>query len=230
MKTPRDVADWADRLRVACKTTPVVEWVGARSHWRITVSNERVVMTLDWKQTTSGRWVWAGSTLHLDGVRSPLTQGFEHFVRVWKNPEEIENRMPQPAPYTTPVVEVDLEKLPAYIGQVARKVLGEKRDIAPPVVGYVDDNFWAMEFTFPRAVLRAHWSRTSNDPMVTEHMYLIVDGVDKSDLVKGSMEKALAIIDQIPHPGVAGPSGVAGTANTQRDRGVEVRSTHVIRT
>lgn len=230
MVPPRPVRDLAERLRVSCSTTPVVEWDVDLAHWRITVSNDRVVMILDHKMTPGGRWVWASSTLTVDGVQGPLASDYDHFVRVWHNPEELANRDLVPPPVSTPIEVVPLELMPSHIASsidVAVKFSG----LSDPVVGYVDDHFWAMEFSSSRMCLRVHWPMAEgSSPKPYEHLFLVIDGEDKSDLVQGRLEKAFAAIAQIPHPGVAGPAGVNDVAGASRDRGVEVRSTHVIRT
>lgn len=229
MIPPRPVSDLANRLQSACSTDPLVEWVPGRQRWRITVSNDRVVMTLDHKMTSSGRWVWASSTLHIDGVKTPITSGFEHFIRVWKNPDEIVNRAPVPPPISSEIELAPLDSMPEDIGYMVRKVV-EKQGLVYPATGSVDENFWAVEFSFPRATLRLHWDRHKSDPAPSEHVFLIVDGQDKSDLAQGQLSKALAVIAETPHPGAADPASIDGAAGTQRDRGVEVRSTHVMRT
>lgn len=229
MTPPKAVRWLVEDLRKACETDPEVSWDETHVHWRITMSNDRVVMTLDHKMTPGGRWVWANSTLSIDGVRGPLSSGFEHFVRIWKNPEELVNKSPVPPPAaSTPIQVVPLDSMPEYIVLAINQVVG-KNGLTDPEVGYVDDIFWAIEFTFPRASLRVHWSKTNSSGR-PDSVSVIIDGEDKSDLVEGNMEKALAMISQIPHPGAAGTASITGEAKQQRDRGVEVRSTHVIRT
>lgn len=229
MTPPKAVRDLAHDLREACGAEPAVEFDVGLTHWRVIMENARVLMTLDFKMTSSGRWVWTSSTLAIDGVQGPLSQGFEHFVRVWKDPGEMVNKAPVPPPLSTPVVVVELDAMPRHIARAIRTLM-EKGIITDPVIGYVDEHFWAVEFLFPRAVLRMHYYRNSDSPIPCDHLYLIIDGEDKSDLAKGQMDKALAVIASIPHPGVAGTASIDGAAGTQRDRGVEVRSTHVMRT
>lgn len=228
MRPPRPVSDLAEKLRLACKSDPVVEWVPGRDHWRITMANDRVVMTLDHKMTSGGRWVWGGSTLSIDGVRGPIANSFEHFVRVWKNPEEMVNLAPVPPPVSTPIEEMPLDSMPADIAQAIRYVT-EKGDLTSSSVGRSGEHFWAVDFLFPRAFLRVHWSVLSKDPIPSEHLYLIIDGEDKSDLAQGELSKALAVIASTPHPGAAAPANIEGATGAQRDRGVEVRTTHVMR-
>jgi hypothetical protein len=69
----------------------------------------------------------------------------------------------------------------------------------------------------------------SKDPLPSEHLYLVIDGEDKSDLAQGELSKALAVIASVPHPGAAGPASIDSATGSQRDRGVEVRTTHVMR-
>lgn len=228
MKAPKVVLELADDLRRACKTEPVVEWDGSRARWRVTVSNNRVTMTVDYKLSTGGRWVWGSSTLAIDGVKGPLAAGFDHFVRVWNNPEELNNRLPVPPPITTPITQVPLDEMPDRIADAVGYAV-ERKGAATLTTGYVSDDFWAVDFSSDRATLRLHWFYKDDVAEITEHIFLIVDGEDRSDLAKGKMDKALAVFSSIPHLSAAGPASIDSAASTQRDRGVEVRSTHVIR-
>jgi hypothetical protein len=120
--------------------------------------------------------------------------------------------------------------MPSEIATAIRLAAKRNSDVDASVIGYVDENFWAAELSLGRSVIRIHWRRPGNDPMPTDHVYLMIDGEDKSELAEGQLSKALALAAQVPHPGVAGSASIDGAAGSQRDRGIEVRTTHVMRT
>lgn len=86
---PKVVTDLVDRLKGATGHDSRVDRIDART-WRLTTENDRVRLTVDFANKGNGKVRWRGSTLAVDGVPRERANGFDHFVRIFSDPDEAE--------------------------------------------------------------------------------------------------------------------------------------------
>lgn len=82
---PREVRRQAGELAEATGHDPHIEQLND-TRWRLTMRNERVFMTMDFRRVGPGRYRWAGSTLEVDGQPRPLAAGLREFTKLWRAP------------------------------------------------------------------------------------------------------------------------------------------------
>lgn len=229
---PTRVREDADMLRVSCDVEPVITRI-AVDRWRITITNTRVTMTLDLRQTRPGRCVWVTSTLTVDGVRRELTHGPEHFARVFKDPDnELDRRINIPPASTVletqPVADAPKTVRSAY--QMAVDQLGDGLDIQ---VGTSGPGYWAVTVNGTAGILRMNYYITESGRCVSpeDHPFdLIVNGEDRTAEMGGRMDRAMALLAGTPRENSSTPSSpVAAGAGAARTNSVEVRRAAVIR-
>lgn len=234
MQAPKQVRNRADDLGKATGHPPVIEQVRP-DRWRVTMANDRVTMTIDYKPTNGRppRWVWASSELYIDGVRQDeLTNGFEHFVRVFKDPDEFKNPHPTPVPLDTPLDEVSsLDDLPSMVRK-SYLVLADKLGDDAVTVGR-SRSYWVLQVVTGDATMRVNLIDTSgHGEWELDHQHpiqLVIGGRDFSDEVEGNIERAMGLIMKPAHQAAPGNPPVAGPAPAARSNAVETRRQTVIR-
>lgn len=147
---PLLVREWAESLKqstgaTAVLTKPQYDW------WTITLANERVTLELFFRITGGGnRWVMKGSTLAIDGKQEQLCQSYDHFVRVFADPDvELAIRhLPLPE-ITDPIDYQDVTTAPSEIAEAHRalhQVFADRRRADHETrVGRIGESFWAVE-------------------------------------------------------------------------------------
>lgn len=221
---PQAVQGWCRDIERGTGQAPQVERVGDR-RFRLTVENERVLMTVDFKTTGPGRWVWAGSTLTVDGVRRPLAENAAAFYRLFHDPDSGGKRRVDPAdeepfePYPLddpppPPVRQLMDQLTAQLGRKLEATI---------TAGRLGDGTPLVVITVPRGYLRVRVGAE-----VT--MRAVLDGYDETGSAKESLADVLRRLIEAHDPATPAPPPVARPRPSTRSNSVEVRRQSVIRT
>ncbi len=226
---PRFVHEYAARVLDITGETPVVERVGT-SRWRLTVSNDRVRGTLDFKMSSGGRCVWAASTLFVDGERQEVAEDLDHFARLYRDPDrELHNRQPDPIPLSEPIAVREVSDAPRKV-RASYRLLTARADGATVQVGTGGPRYWTVQLETGAAVLRLNYLLDEDGLCGSKpRIQLVVDGEDLSQQIEGSLDRALALMQR--PDGVPGqtPLPIGGTADAARTNSVEVRQSTVMR-
>lgn len=223
---PADVRTWYDNIEYGTGQTPRVERIGDR-RFRLTARNERVVMTLDLKMTGPGRWVWATSTLTVDGQRRQLAENAAAFYRLFRNPD-VGGKLPVDPADEEPFEPYPLDDPPAIavqnlVGQMTTRLAQLDATVE---AGRLADGTPLVVVTLPRGYLRVKVGAKL-------HMRAVIDGYDVTASAGESIEGALRVLLDAHDPAKPAPSapGRARRASgAQRNTSVEVRRQSVIRT
>ena len=237
---PATVKAFMDDLEKATGVPATAAPHGPR-RWRITHTNDRVTLTLDYKTTGPGRWHWAASTLTVDGQRRALAAGMEHYAAIFADPDK--------APGGSTGDTEEEQHLPAPPSQAPPPVRKAHRIIADALAA-VDHtvetghlpagDVWLVELTTGRVTVRMRWTHTSRrksrqgyswDMAADRPIEVVVDGVDRTGEVGRDINKALHMAanpgGSAPAPDGRGP--VSGVADAARSTAVETRRATVIR-
>lgn len=223
---PADVRTWYDTIEHGTGQTPRVERIGDR-RFRLTAESERVTMTLDLKMTGPGRWVWADSTLTVDGRRRELAENAAAFFRLFHNPDT-GGKLPVDPADEEPFEPYPLDDPPPpavqnIVGQLTGRLA--QLDVAVEA-GRLADGTPLVVVTFARGYLRVKVT-------TTVRMRAVVDGYDVTDGTTDSVGEVLRKLMDALDPAQAAPAAtgrVRRASATQRNTSVEVRRQSVIRT
>lgn len=225
----RTLVDW---LEEATGTLPTVERLDD-SRWQLTIANERVRSTVDFKKTPGGKVKWDSSRLWVDGEERPIVNAQDDFPELFLYPDgpepvpegQAEPMPPEAAPADAPAkVREDYNRIRKGLsGKVEAHIrLGRK---GPRwVIGVTNERF---DFRF-RYVLRNN-SEWVADPRMP--VQAVIEGVDRTDEIKGDITKAFRMMQGVPTNNAPPPSGIAGGPKgaAGRANSVQVRNTTVIR-
>jgi hypothetical protein len=235
-----------EELRDATGHTAEVTRLDDR-RWRLTLASDRVHMTYDFKISGSGartRCIPAGrSTLTVDGQRQPLAESFDHFVRIFRNPDSAGARL-EPPPMSVPIEPAPEGKIPTEIRSYHRIVterlggqLSETLGEIEVQVGTVGPDHWAIGVQFPRGTLRMNFRACHRDGHGnhveidrSRPIQLLLDGRDLTEALDGSLDRAFALMSRPAGEPTPGGPAIAGPASAARSNSVEVRRATVIRT
>lgn len=224
---PIEVRRCADHIEHGTGQPPQVEKIGDR-RFRLTAENERVRMTLDLKMTSPGKWVWAHSRLWVDGVERARVESAEAFYRLFADPDsggrikvDYADEEPfEPYPLEDPPPPAVQQLVARVAGMLARRTSD-----ATVTCGRTVDGTPLVEITTSRGYVRFK--------MGTElKMRAVVDGYDATGDAHGTIEDVLASFMDAhdpARPAPAAPGRARRASDTQRNTGVEVRRTTVIR-
>lgn len=220
---PADVRDCYDNIEYGTGQAPRVERIGDR-RFRLTAENERVVMTIELKMTGPGRWVWARSTLTVDGQRRELAESAAAFYRLFRNPDDGGKQPVDPAD-EEPFEPYPLEDPPPPAVQALMDRLSQRLD-STVEAGRLADGTPLVVVTTPHGYLRVKMGAELA-------MRAVVDGYDVTGDAAQSLDEMLRKLTDAhdpakPAPTAAGPARRA--SDTKRNGSVEVRRASVIRT
>jgi hypothetical protein len=201
--------------------------------WRLSLNNARVRLTMEFKLTGGSRCVRGGSTLSIDGVQVERAEDFEHFVRIFADPDaEYGNRQITPPGWDAAVEEKPADDVPKLVRDTVKMLTRKLSDTAAFTVGTAGTKFWVVEIRMNLAVLRVSFHMWADGTccLVEDPLFLLmVDGIDVTEQVNGQLDKALAMMNRPAHDAAPEKRGITGAAGTTRDVGVETRRTTVLR-
>lgn len=88
------VEAFASQLGEDCGVTPTVEHVSGR-RWRVTVTNPRVSMWVEYDVLSRGRLSWSQSQLFVDGEMVERADSYRDFLDIFRDPD---GTSPEPVP------------------------------------------------------------------------------------------------------------------------------------
>lgn len=97
---PRKVQELADDIQSNTDVPPTIDRITPH-RYRITIANQRVHCTVDYK-FTGNRWEWADSKLVVDNKRRPIMESPAAFYRLFKDPDSDGLPTAQPIPPLSP--------------------------------------------------------------------------------------------------------------------------------
>ena len=207
------------RLVTATHAAGTVERLSPRS-WRITISNKRVVMTMDLKGTSSGRYPWHASTLKVDGVPQELARDYDELGRIFRNPgQKKEPVVLDPMPPTT-----KLEDAPYVVRKYyddLRRQMGSSGKLEI-LLGKTNDR-WVIGLRSDRATVRFNFARRGGTWNLAprQPIQMVVDGVDYTQKVGNGIASALQLLSKqlsgnppAADSSIGSPAGPAGTSNS----------------
>jgi len=208
-------------------TAPDVHRVETR-RFRLTLANARVRMTLDVKMTGPGRWKWAGSTLHVDGVRVPIMPSPEAFYRLFNDPDE-GGRRPAELPPLEPYPLEDAPVEEALLFQAVRGRFDANPRFAEAILTFGRDpeGGGVLQIADPSGV-------TVQLTVLPEGigMRAVKDGFEATHDLDADLREAVGALVRergVPKPVQPGSPGARGQREAARLTSVEVRRQSVIR-
>ena len=224
MWMPKDVREWFDDIERGTGQPPRVEKIGDR-RFQITAENERVTMTLDLKMTSPGKWVWAYSTLTVDGERRPLAKNAREFFRLFRDPDSNGLVRVDPAD-EEPFEPYPADELPVTVQNLVGQLTGRLAHLDPVVrAGRLADGTPLVEATVPHGYVRVKVGAALE-------LRVVRDGYDVTVDAKDGIESALRSLteDHDPtKPAPAAPGRARRATEAQRNTSVEVRRATVFR-
>lgn len=228
--TPAAVIDYREELRQITGHGPCVllEKPGV---WGVSITTPRVIFETRFSTNlTSSSTRVLGTTLTVDGELREAPCCPDCLIRILDDPD-FANRSVALDP---PPARHNVDRAPAMLRHnfhvLARRLSG--RNDCTMVVGVRETNRWVLALDVPNGGIRltAHHvqGRWVSDP--ARDLQVVVAGHDMSQLVDGSLEKAVGVLvglgeDARGVPGQLGRSCAAGS----RPRSVDVRATAVLR-
>jgi hypothetical protein len=204
---PSVVTEFVEELREATGHQPRVTRLDARC-WRLTLTSEAVMLTLDYRLLRPRRLYWVDSSLVVNGKRRELAKDFDHLLAVFTDPdcgqrqqERSARTEPEPMPPRCPV-----QAVPRDLRQIYAQVCGQVDNLGGQLievqVGHVGQH-WTIGVDIARFSMRMNFkmvrTRSSRPGKITPDrlwpIEVFVDGVNRSDEVGGSLDKALALFD-----------------------------------
>lgn len=229
---PAVIQHWVDGLHHHTGQMAEVKRVSKRL-WRLTIANERVCMTMDFKQNSKGRVRRGNAILTVDGKPRRLAHDIYEFVRIFRDPDE-KPEIP-PMPPLRPVTEAP-QKVQHVYHHMARRIrkVSEAKEIVATLQLGSDDRRWTICLEVDNVIMRVHfvrgksktWRADARDPI-----QLFVDGEDYLDETMSDLGKVLEmILGDLPGPQTEDSSPIRSSAGpARRVKSVEVRNTTVIR-
>jgi hypothetical protein len=231
---PSGVQQLHDRLAADTAEIGVHAEVTARhvdgKRWRVQASSDRVTMRIDVDGLSRGRLTQKTSRLLIDGVESQRASGYEDLMRIYLDPDRADGAIDWPS------AEVPLEDSPAEVQLMAHKVIDSPQLRALGLVPTVEraGPMWALTLEAGKVRLQwtfagsLNWLRPEDDPQVSPRgLNMWIDGVDYSEQIQGSLERALAKAAQ--HLSTPKSPAIASESAAAVNTGVQVRRTTVIR-
>ncbi|HZB33353.1 MAG TPA: hypothetical protein VE465_24555 [Streptosporangiaceae bacterium] len=231
--TTRTVPAWirsvCDDLEDATGRRPQIEQQ-SKNKWRLTLENARVRLTMDWRRDGRGRFdrEHTASTLQVDGKDRPTATSFEHFVRIFHNPDTEEDirTLAPPMPPDRPLAEAPITVRLAYQSQLGRlrKLFGE-HGTAQLRVGFDEHRGrWVIGADIAVSSFRDFFVRDGRRWIRPLRRHLVVvDGVDRTDQADKQLNKLISSMVASPPETdpdgaglIGGASGAAGDPSKSR--------------
>ncbi len=201
LPVPSGVSLFADRLTSDLTEIGVPVTVTAQhsagKRWRITCSSARVTMEIDVDGLSRSRLLQKRSSLHVDGAEVEPSNDYEDLLRIYLDPDH------RGAEVDWPSVEVPLDDAPEVVRSSAKLIAGsvQLRQLGLTPTVHRAGPIWALVLEAKKIRMqlafrgRYDWLRPGGDPVVRDshEVKLWVDGVDYSDKVQGSLDRALAV-------------------------------------
>lgn len=225
--TPPVVAEWAGKFHNATGLDVDVSRP-ADTRWRLTMANERVHTTMDFK-STGRRVIHCASTLSVDGRRVELADNLDDLARIFRDPDRHGAPQPPAEPLPPFPPERPADDAPAFVRQQYTRLANQLDGTGLRVrLGLNDHHLWLIGVETDRATVRVGIGQHNHIWQIVG-LRVIVDGLDHSDEVKGDVAAAVALL--APHSSEAAPGApaVAGPAAAARSNSVETRRATVIR-
>lgn len=228
---PPKVQRWADWLHEQTGHQPQLTKSGPRK-WRITMQNDRVTMTVDYKITGPGRCLWNASTLEVDGQRRELAADCHHFVQIFKDPDGDRFDPQQEGVLADMPPEVDPATAPRKIREMYQQmVAGVAGTDGTPRLGRRGYVRWTIGFDCDAFSFRLNMKRTPSgferDPDLPVQYF--VDGQDRSGHVDGTVDRLLALLCGTPRADTPANPAIGGAAGAAVNTSADVRRQTVIR-
>jgi hypothetical protein len=201
--------------------------------WRVTVSNDRVSMWVEYEALSRGRLQWAGSQLFIDGNQVPKADSYGHFLQIFADPDA---DMPARVPVfvdvdpgaAPPAVRSTYQKLVAAAGKQPGELRVAVRRAGRQWLVCVENERMSLRCRFetplmnPLRPLASPQTRRARRPLE-----LVVDGQDRTEEINGRIDKALAMM--LDHPAPPARPAIGHRAPAAVNTGVAVRRQSVIR-
>lgn len=209
----------------------------AADRWRVTAESDRVRMWADYRPLSRGRLQPKNSKLFIDGEEVPRANGYAGLMCLFRNPDGGGWEDKSATRRVADSREVDPESAPAEVLSALRMV-GARKPAGSRVALRRDDIFWLVCLENERMQLAMLFAETVMDPTrplrdrtvcpaAGTWITLSVDGIDHTDAIQGSLEKAFGVVNA--HMSDAGPAAVAREQQAAVTNSVLVRKTTVIR-
>lgn len=229
---PRELGKMLATLRAVIDTEPEVI-ATATQEWRVTVRNDRVVMTLDYLNAGRGAMRWKRSTLTVDGEPRPLAANLDDFARIFRNPDGVPGGSWPAVQPDEPLPPCDPNELPvvakATYDGLAEALAGTPLAAAAITVGF-RHRLWVIDLDTPRVHLRFQWRPARRGRGVEQGpMRLHVDGRDASAEVGKDLAKAMQVVAAATAGQSATPATIGAPAKGEGFGSVGVRRASVIR-
>lgn len=238
---PEHVRKWREAIERNIGQPVTLERRDTR-RYRITAESDRVRMTVDYKLTSGQGWIWAASTLHVDGERRPLAENPEAFYRLFRDPDSGGRRPAELPPLEPFPLDDPPEDMPpaerAFVAAVRRRFEDDRRfGDAELAVGRVPAT--GEPGTARRPVVAVQL--TTPDGAVVQlsvqptgiGMRAVRDGFECTNDLDGDLKAAIDALFQergVPQRVQPGSPGAAREHRAERLTSVEVRRQSVIRT
>lgn len=211
---PKVVRRYWEEAANATGITPSVE-TPEQGLWRMSVANERVCTTVDFRTDRTGKTKYADSTLTVDGQPRELARDAQELAQIFTHPSG--ERVLDPAPNNGTI-----SAAPILVQRYFRN-LTDRLGGASVTTGQKKDGTWVIGMDGPNAQLRLNFR---HDHM---HVELVVDGIDRTRDVEDSLEDALALVNGILAPIEDSQAPQGQPAPAARSNAVETRRGTVLR-
>lgn len=233
---PKHMQELVDELSELTGQAPVVERLDPRK-WRLTMANDRVRMWKDYKLSSGGRAVQAGTALYIDGEQVEHCEGPQHFARIFTSDDPLQTLRAgahlDPVPATDPIEPVDPDTAPPMVHTAYHRLQQDLPDTAVVTVGQGNSSYWSVTAVLGddgQNLIRVNFyaGRTVQLSKSTP-IQLVAGGVDRTAEVEGRMDRALAMLLGQPGEQHAVAPPIRGAAPAARTNSVAVRKSTVIR-
>jgi hypothetical protein len=228
---PKPVRRMAESIQRATGRAPEITRPGPAS-WQVSLTGNRVSVTVDFETRLGGKTKWSGSDLYVDGKPRPRVAGPAEFGVLWRKMEDTRQdraARPELAPVPPPPGGVPV---PAEIAQLCDQLTALLPDDTTVETGYRPGRWivgvtvapdTGLRFFFRRRTRRAGWDAYD--------LQVISGGRDVSAQAGNDLAAAVALLTSAPRPGGGPPdTGPGGTLSRgARDDGVATRKRVVIR-
>ncbi|MET8682541.1 hypothetical protein ABZW18_34595 [Streptomyces sp. NPDC004647] len=226
---PAAIAKMADRLEQSTGQQPRITRTSPL-HFLLTLTNDRVCLTITWRRDGQGAWKWKHSTLAVDGKDRELARDYDDFIRIWNDPDQADAPPPVAAlPALTPLE--DESVLPGVIQRTLRSVRAAED---AQVTVAASERGYTLQVTGPSSTMRINyvkggrtdysWGPDPRNPFQVYDAY----GVERTEHFSRDLNTALAqILGTASAPTV--PSQLGNPRSSSVQNSVQVRRHSVIR-
>ncbi|MFF5264633.1 hypothetical protein ACFY4C_37395 [Actinomadura viridis] len=218
------------RLFAATGDRPILSNAAPR-HWRLTLANERVSLTLDYLPNGKGALTPRKGQLVVDGKRRPSPENFYAVTREYHHPVDNDGTFLRDAATPMPASR-DVDQAPPNVRQQYHNLVQQLpgREIT---VGFRDGDAWVIGVSSHRGDMRLFYTRTRYGNWIVDPVYalqVVVGGQDLSATAAKSITKAIRLLkSRSTAPVPAAGSTITGAAPAATTTSTQVRDTVVMR-